>query len=77
MAAPLRKTQTDVPIIITNEVHEPNIVESYQIGSTSIHIADNGYKDKSKEEISKVWSNFYEVGWEIWKSISNSKNETS
>lgn len=57
-----------------NNLQDPNIVKSYHIGNTTIHIADNGYRDKSIDEIDKAWHNFYEVGWEIWKSISNPKN---
>jgi hypothetical protein len=53
---------------------EPNIIETYQLGNTTVHIADNSYRDKTAEEISNVWTDFYTAAWTIWEHSNSNKN---
>lgn len=55
---------------------KPNIVESYQLGNTTVLIADNEYRDKTPEQINQIWKDFYEVGWEIWNNIAQKNHES-
>lgn len=47
---------------------EPNIVETYNIDGSTIHICDN-YVAKTPEEIEKVVKNLYSAAWKIVRSI--------
>lgn len=57
----------DVPMLKGKPL-EPNIVETYKIGGTTIHIADN-FVAKTPEEVQRVLDNFQAVGWKIVRQI--------
>ncbi|WP_274363739.1 hypothetical protein [Paenibacillus thermotolerans] len=42
----------------------PNIVETYQLGNTTIHIADN-FIARDPEEIERRVSELYKIAWRI------------
>ena len=45
---------------------EPNIVEEYKIGGTTIKIADDGYRDRTPEEIQQTLDNIKNILMEIY-----------
>ncbi|WP_168121922.1 hypothetical protein [Paenibacillus sp. HB172176] len=59
----------------TKKLPDPNIVETYQLGNTTVHIADNAYHDKSPEAIKQVWKDFYAAGWVIWNQDETKQHE--
>lgn len=46
-----------------------NIVETYQIGLTTVHICDD-YVAKTPEDIEKVIDDMHAVGWKIIESAA-------
>ncbi|MFX3631889.1 MAG: hypothetical protein ACE3L7_07390 [Candidatus Pristimantibacillus sp.] len=59
-----RKQPNDLPI--------PNIVKTYQLGNTTIHIADNAYRDKTTDQLEQVWKDFYAAAWVILEKAEQS-----
>jgi hypothetical protein len=53
-----------------NEV--PNIVHTYQIGRSTVHIASN-YFAKTSEEVEKVLKEYHAAGWRIVDQVAASK----
>jgi hypothetical protein len=53
----------------------PNIVKTYQFGNSTVHIADNAYRDKTPEEIEKVLEDYHAAGWRIIESLEKSELE--
>jgi len=61
----------DVPMSRTdkNKQEVPNIVKTYRIGGSTIHIADN-YVAKTPEEVEKVLDRLHAVGWRIVEDLA-------
>ncbi|WP_157211768.1 hypothetical protein [Brevibacillus borstelensis] len=49
---------------------KPNIVETYMIEGSTIHIADNCMR-KDKEEIDRIIDDFHAAGWAILQEAEN------
>jgi hypothetical protein len=68
MAVPLLNPHTlkrgDAAVKKNKFPDEPNIIETYEIGNSIIHIADN-HIVKTPEEIDKVLDDFHAAGWRI------------
>lgn len=52
---------------------EPNIVKTYQLGNSTVHIADNAYRDMTPEEIEKVLDEYHAAGWRIIESLGEAE----
>lgn len=57
------------------ELPVPNIVKTQQYGNTTVHFADNAYRDKTPEEHQQVIKNLYAVAWRIWEDIERRRME--
>ena len=44
---------------------EGNIVADYYIGATHIMISDACYRDKTKEDIDRIWDRVNTIAWNI------------
>ncbi|WP_400163971.1 hypothetical protein ACAF76_012880 [Brevibacillus sp. TJ4] len=52
------------------KIGNPNIVETYVINGSTIHIADNCIRT-DPEEIEKIIDDLHALGWEIHKEAEN------
>lgn len=59
--AAVEKSKSKIPL-------EPEIVETYKFGGSTVHICSN-YFAKTPEETQRVLDNFHAVGWKIVKQI--------
>lgn len=59
----------------TKELPEQNIVKTYQFGNSTVHIADNAYRDKTPAEIEQVLEDYHAAGWRIIQSLSDAELE--
>ena len=48
-----------------NKKIEGNIVADYYIGPTHIMVSDACYRDKTKEEIERIWERVSQIAWNI------------
>lgn len=47
---------------------EPNIVETYKFGESTVHICDN-YMARTPGEVEQILQDFERIGWKIVHSI--------
>lgn len=50
----------------------PNIVHTYHIGNSKVHIASNSFA-KTPEEVEKVLKEYHAAGWRIVDQVAASK----
>lgn len=58
------------------EAKQPNIVETYQLGNTTVHIADNAFRDNNQEQTEKIWKAFYAAAWVVWNASNKEEGES-
>jgi hypothetical protein len=59
-----------------NEQSQPNIVETYQLGNTTVHIADDAYRGQKPDEVEQVWKDFYATAWAVWNKLHQEEGES-
>lgn len=56
--------------VMRKKIEKPNIVETYNIGGSTIHIADNFIR-KDPDEIERIIDEFHAIGWMIHQEFED------